>query len=101
MRLLCADMDNAYKIYQLVGPHVALVVSMLSFGSSCNATCQRDHWKSGHKTDCASFKQPPLAKNFDPSDRADVPWPLDPIFAQGNKDGLGIWLTTAGSLSSS
>ncbi|KAE9402211.1 hypothetical protein BT96DRAFT_974428 [Gymnopus androsaceus JB14] len=67
----------------------------------CNATCQRDHWKSGHKTDCASFKQPPLAKNFDPSDRADVPWPHDPIFAQGNKDGLGIWLTTAGSLSSS
>ncbi|KAE9401239.1 hypothetical protein BT96DRAFT_974905 [Gymnopus androsaceus JB14] len=66
----------------------------------CDATCQRDHWKSGHKTDCVSFKQPPFAKNFDPSDRADVPWPYDPIFAQGNEDGLGVWLTTSGSLSS-
>ncbi|KAE9397415.1 hypothetical protein BT96DRAFT_921492 [Gymnopus androsaceus JB14] len=72
----------------------------VQFWLSCDAICQRDHWKSGHKTDCASFKQPPLAKNFDPSDRSDVPWPHDPIFAQGNKDGLGVWLTTSGSLSS-
>lgn len=66
---------------------------MTGFPRSCNPACQRDHWKSAHKAECASFKQPPLAKTFDPSNRADVPWPQDPILAQGTEDGLGVWLS--------
>ncbi|KAJ7213843.1 hypothetical protein GGX14DRAFT_444242 [Mycena pura] len=66
----------------------------------CTPQCQKEDWKAGHKTDCGSFKHPPLCKGFDPSDRPDVPWPVDPIFAQGTKDGLGVWLTPSGDLSS-
>ncbi|KAH8834722.1 hypothetical protein DL96DRAFT_1571512 [Flagelloscypha sp. PMI_526] len=64
---------------------------------SCSAQCQKEHWKGGHKAECSSFTYPPLAKCFDNADRPDVPWPIDPIFAQGNDQGLGIWVTTCGS----
>ncbi|KAH8800587.1 hypothetical protein DL96DRAFT_798805 [Flagelloscypha sp. PMI_526] len=59
----------------------------------CSAKCQKDDWKTGHKEDCASFKQPPLAKTFDTADRHDVPWPVDPVLAQGSSDGIGVWMT--------
>ncbi|KAL1659619.1 hypothetical protein GGF50DRAFT_64918 [Schizophyllum commune] len=66
----------------------------------CSADCQREHWQDGHKDECASFIHPPFAKTFDPTDRADAPWPLHPIFASSNENGLGIWMTTAGDLTS-
>ncbi|KAI5887447.1 uncharacterized protein SCHCODRAFT_02602246 [Schizophyllum commune H4-8] len=60
----------------------------------------REHWQDGHKDECATFIHPPFAKTFDPTDRADAPWPLHPIFASTNENGLGIWMTTAGDLTS-
>ncbi|EJD41722.1 hypothetical protein AURDEDRAFT_186343 [Auricularia subglabra TFB-10046 SS5] len=66
----------------------------------CSAACQREHWKAGHKADCNGFAHPPFAKHFDASDRQDVPWPEDPIFASQSMDGIGLWMTTHGSLSS-
>ncbi|TRM58346.1 hypothetical protein BD626DRAFT_512260 [Schizophyllum amplum] len=67
---------------------------------SCSEKCQREHWQDGHKEECAAFVQPPLAKTFDPSDRPDVPWPVDPIHASTNENGLGIWMTTSGHMGS-
>ncbi|TRM55549.1 hypothetical protein BD626DRAFT_525166 [Schizophyllum amplum] len=66
----------------------------------CSESCQREHWQDGHKEECAAFVQPPLAKTFDPSDRPDVPWPVDPIHASTNENGLGIWMTTSGHMGS-
>lgn len=64
----------------------------------CSENCQQEHWRAGHKRECAKFMQPPLAKTFDPSDRLDVPWPVDPIFAKSNQNGVGIWMATGGRL---
>ncbi|KAL1689480.1 hypothetical protein GGG16DRAFT_37982, partial [Schizophyllum commune] len=64
----------------------------------CSEDCQRIHWRAGHKAECASFAQPPLAKTFDPSNRSDVPWPVDPIFASANRDGVGVWMSVAGDI---
>ncbi|KAL1704008.1 hypothetical protein EV121DRAFT_280707 [Schizophyllum commune] len=64
----------------------------------CSEDCQRTHWHAGHKADCASFAQPPLAKTFDPSNRSDVPWPVDPIFASANRNGVGVWMSVAGDI---
>ncbi|KAI5887453.1 uncharacterized protein SCHCODRAFT_02671478 [Schizophyllum commune H4-8] len=64
----------------------------------CSEDCQRTHWCAGHKADCASFAQPPLAKTFDPSNRSDVPWPVDPIFASANRNGVGVWMSVAGDI---
>ncbi|KAL1738497.1 hypothetical protein HDZ31DRAFT_50899 [Schizophyllum fasciatum] len=62
--------------------------------------CQREHWQDGHKAECASFTHPPFAKTFDPADRADTPWPIHPIFASTDQNGLGMWMTTAGDIGS-
>ncbi|KAL1753943.1 hypothetical protein FB107DRAFT_216731, partial [Schizophyllum commune] len=56
--------------------------------------------KDGHKDECATFIHPPFAKTFDPADRTDCPWPLHPIFASTSENGLGIWMATAGDLTS-
>lgn len=64
----------------------------------CSAACQREHWRAGHKADCNNFVHPPFAKHFDTSDRADVPWPVDPVFLAGSRDGFGLWVTTHGPL---
>ncbi|EJD41724.1 hypothetical protein AURDEDRAFT_186345 [Auricularia subglabra TFB-10046 SS5] len=64
----------------------------------CSAVCQREHWKAGHKADCNGFTHPPFAKQFDRAEHDDVPWPVDPIFASVVQDGVGMWVTTHGSL---
>jgi hypothetical protein len=40
-----------------------------------------------------------VPKTFDPSDRSDVPWPVDPIFGTGNFKGVGAWITHGSNLS--
>lgn len=64
----------------------------------CSALCQREDWKMGHKADCNGFTHPPFAKQFDRADRDEVPWPVDPVFASVVNDGVGMWVTTHGSL---
>ncbi|TRM58330.1 hypothetical protein BD626DRAFT_611983 [Schizophyllum amplum] len=67
----------------------------------CSENCQQEHWRAGHKRECATFMHPPLAKTFDPSDRLDVPWPaVDPIFAKTSQNGVGIWMITGGRVGS-
>ncbi|KAL1659612.1 hypothetical protein GGF50DRAFT_119712 [Schizophyllum commune] len=61
----------------------------------CSKQCQRSHWKGGHKEECSAFAHPPLAKTFDTSDRPDIPWPIDPIFATEHEGGVGVWVTTS------
>jgi hypothetical protein len=42
-----------------------------------------------------------VAKLFDPSEREDVPWPVDPIFGTANAQGVGVWVTTNADLDTS
>jgi hypothetical protein len=40
-----------------------------------------------------------VAKRFNPSDRPDVPWPVDPIIGAAHEKGVGVWITTDSDLS--
>jgi hypothetical protein len=42
----------------------------------------------------ACLISPPVAKTFDPSERPDIPWPVDPIFGTEHSKGVGIWVTS-------
>jgi hypothetical protein len=40
------------------------------------------------------------AKRFDPSNRGDVPWPVDPVFGAGHQEGIGLWLAAKSGVDS-
>ncbi|KAI0034171.1 hypothetical protein K488DRAFT_46051 [Vararia minispora EC-137] len=64
----------------------------------CSQECQRQHWKV-HKPSCYSFNDPPLCRAFNP--KIILPgtsYPETPIFARGNKDGMGCWWSVAGQV---
>ncbi|KAJ7261737.1 hypothetical protein B0H12DRAFT_1047890 [Mycena haematopus] len=65
----------------------------------CSRDCQLAHYKAIHKKDCASFASPPLCRAFNTT----VCLPgcsyfETPVFAVGVSEGMGAWVSSAGSI---
>jgi hypothetical protein len=60
--------------------------------------CQRRDYRGEHKAECAELAHPPFAREFNPDQRPDVPWPVDPVYGIARSDGLGLWVTGSHSV---
>ncbi|KAI0781648.1 hypothetical protein BC629DRAFT_1521246 [Irpex lacteus] len=64
----------------------------------CSTVCQREHWQS-HRTSCQSLVDPPLCRSFNPKYiPTGCKFPSTPIFARGDKDGVGCWCSSGGQI---
>ncbi|KAJ6507916.1 hypothetical protein C8R47DRAFT_1099977 [Mycena vitilis] len=65
----------------------------------CSRECQVAHYKESHKKACAGFVDPPLCRAF--NTKMVLPgclYPEVPVFAQGISEGMGAWVSIAGSI---
>ncbi|KAJ7869972.1 hypothetical protein B0H13DRAFT_2062353 [Mycena leptocephala] len=65
----------------------------------CSRECQVAHYKTAHKKDCANFAEPPLCRAF--NTKITLPgcsYPETPVFALGVSEGMGAWVSVAGSI---
>ncbi|KAJ6532041.1 hypothetical protein B0H19DRAFT_966575 [Mycena capillaripes] len=65
----------------------------------CSRECQVAHYKMTHKKACADFVDPPLCRAF--NTKVPLPgcsYPEVPVFARGVSEGMGAWLSVAGSI---
>ncbi|KDQ14377.1 hypothetical protein BOTBODRAFT_187989 [Botryobasidium botryosum FD-172 SS1] len=59
----------------------------------CNASCQRLHFRASHRADCENFKDPPITDLFNVRNRPGTSFPVNPVFAEGSRDGVGCWVS--------
>ncbi|KAJ7364332.1 hypothetical protein DFH08DRAFT_1073097 [Mycena albidolilacea] len=65
----------------------------------CSRDCQLAHYKTTHKKACASFADPPLCRAFNTTFcLPGCSYPETPIFARGVSEGMGAWVSMAGSI---
>ncbi|KAK7016307.1 ubiquitin carboxyl-terminal hydrolase 18-like protein [Favolaschia claudopus] len=65
----------------------------------CSRECQVAHYKETHKTDCANFSRPPLCRAFNTTVcLTGCSYPETGVFGLGTKDGMGAWISVAGSI---
>ncbi|KAJ6512961.1 hypothetical protein C8R45DRAFT_330721 [Mycena sanguinolenta] len=65
----------------------------------CSRDCQLAHYKTTHKKDCANFASPPLCRAFNTTIcLPGCSYPETPIFALGVSQGMGAWVSIAGSI---
>ncbi|KAF7374637.1 Ubiquitin carboxyl-terminal hydrolase 18-like protein [Mycena sanguinolenta] len=65
----------------------------------CSRGCQLAHYKMTHKEDCANFASPPLCRAFNTTIcLSGCSYPETPIFALGVSQGMGAWVSKAGSI---
>ncbi|KAJ7707426.1 hypothetical protein B0H17DRAFT_1191927 [Mycena rosella] len=65
----------------------------------CSRACQVAHFKPTHKRACAGFAAPPLCRAFNTT--VVLPgcaYPERGVFARGHSDGMGAWVSTAGTI---
>ena len=62
----------------------------------CNKECQVADYKSRHRDDCKNFVQPPFTTAFLTDPVGNAKFPQAPIFASGQKEGVGCWVSIHG-----
>ncbi|TBU48897.1 hypothetical protein BD309DRAFT_997374 [Dichomitus squalens] len=60
----------------------------------CDEQCQRADYRTNHRRVCAEFVNPPRTRAFRTHLIGPEEYAHSPIFAQGDKDGLGVWIST-------